>query len=1418
MKDRLSQIDHGSSQKPTPQKELGSSNRYAGISSHTRNNSIGESRKINLSEFCKIEGFTRHPFTLDGFSNDTGSNALVSNYCSPAKSFFTASLTGQSVWVNPPFQYLEKALEHYLREKALSPHNTSAVFLVPKWPSTWRSLLIGMKKLIEYPPGYPLFELATQPDTVARFSRKDELPQPPPLKVERGIPFPIEIWYDPPATKVQIKAAAADRCTMMFSGTVNGVQQAIIATDSMAGLSFIDKTFVHRNGLQCASAHQIVEMADGTLQTSTQQCSVRIQMRTAKGECFTFKHTCLVLDMSTDCHIILGDDWLTLMKASLIYATRECQVTTHRGHTVSLKPLPVTPDVKASCRVIRLSSIQLKRELRKPNCKAFVVRVVDSGVTPNVPEAGNYVPEEGEDHPLDPPGETILPSHLSPAVREVLQQYKMVFDKMTGRPVDRGIDHVIPTIPGSKPTYRPAYRLSPLETREVEKQIAELLLLGLIEPSSSPYGAPIVFVPKPDGSLRMCIDYRLLNSQTIKNKFPLPRVDQMFDQLQGASVFTSLDLQSGYYQIRINAEDVQKTAFITPFGSYQWKVLSMGLSNAAPTFQAVMNRLFAKHREYCCVYLDDLMIFSKNPADHAKHLATVLQVLKDNELFVKLKKCDFEKKELKFLGHLVGVSGIKVDPAKTEVVQNWPVPTSVTNVRSFLGLANYFRKFLEGYSSIVTPLVALTRQGVFWNNQTWTPECQAAFDKVKLALTQAPTLAMADFSEPFELEILCDASITGIGAVLTQRGRPIAYESKKLTEAQTKWTTGDQELWAVIHALKTWRCYVEGIPFTVVTDHNPLTHLQTQPNLSRRQARWAEYLQRFNFEWAYRPGKDNVADPLSRHPLFYCKAAHIAVRLCGLRSGGKYLAPDSPTAVAPRPQRQAPRGSSTPLEGSLSDINGEDDLSIALQEGYRLDPWFSDNSNLDRLNEKAGLWYCQQRLVVPDIEYLRRGILYELHDAPYAGHPGVTKTLKLVTDRYWWPQIRQYVKNYIQQCGSCQRNKASQQVPGGLLQPLPIPEQPWDSVSLDFITGLPKTSNGFDAIIVFVCRLTKMVHICPTVTTVDSIGTAKIFRDQVWKHHGVPTSLISDRGSVFVSKFFAELLRLLGVTHGRSTAYHPQTDGQTERVNRVLEDIIRHYVGNSQSDWDEFLSTAEFAINNSYHESIGTTPFRLNVGKDPRLPLSMPTGRSLVPSAATFADKMSEGLARAKICIKAAQDRNRRYADAHRREVTFSPGDQVLLSTKNINLLRTRDRESNTAKLLPRWMGPFSIIKTIGKVAYKLELPAHMKVHNVFHVSLLKPFVRDGKIAPPVPILTDGEFEYQVDSILDHRLVSIRVAKGRKKKTRCEYLIRWLGYGPTADSWEPDEEISTCEELYLSYWAKQGLEPPTRIEPERSTD
>ncbi|MGL5500526.1 MAG: reverse transcriptase/ribonuclease H family protein, partial [Plesiomonas shigelloides] len=405
--------------------------------------------------------------------------------------------------------------------------------------------------------------------------------------------------------------------------------------------------------------------------------------------------------------------------------------------------------------------------------------------------------------------------------------------------------------------------MSPAERAEAEKQISKLLSKGWIAPSSSPFGSPILFVKKKDETLRMCVDYRALNKDTVKNRYPLPRIDDLLDQFAGATISSSLDLAQGYHQIRITPEDVPKTAFRSSIGHFEYKVLPFGLTNAPATFQNVMNDIFRPYlHKFVLVYLDDILVYSRNVEEHKRHLRIVLSTLRAHQFYAKREKCQIGKSELSYLGHIVSKEGLRVDPKKIVAVVDWATPTDVGQLRSFLGLANYFRKFVQGFSLLVAPLTNLTRKGLRWN---WTAECEKAFQDVKQALVGAPVLRMPDFAKPFE--VVCDASCVGIGAVLLQDGHPIAYESRKLSSAEVNYTTSEQELLAVVHAMRTWRCYLEGVECTVVTDHCPNSFFQSMATLNRRQARWSEILSGFRFRWQYRPGRTNVADPLSRNPV-----------------------------------------------------------------------------------------------------------------------------------------------------------------------------------------------------------------------------------------------------------------------------------------------------------------------------------------------------------------------------------------------------------------------------------------------------------------------------------------------------------------------------------------------------------------------
>jgi hypothetical protein len=457
-------------------------------------------------------------------------------------------------------------------------------------------------------------------------------------------------------------------------------------------------------------------------------------------------------------------------------------------------------------------------------------------------------------------------SALDPdALQKLLDDKAHVFQPVPpGLPPERGSGHVIPTVPNMPPPFKRPYRMTPQEKEEVQRQVTDLLQRGLIEPSVSPYGAPVLFVQKKDGSLRMCIDYRQLNKLTIRDRFPLPHIQDLLDQVSQSTIFSSLDLQTGYNQIRIADSDVEKTAFTTPYGHFQFKVLSFGLTNAPATFQRLMHRIFAPYiGKFVLVYLDDVLIMSKAPEEHLTHLRLVLEVLEKQQLYAKLSKCEFGKTTLKFLGHVVSAGTVSADPDKIKVLQNWDVPRSLQQLRSFLGLANYFRRFVPNYSTLAAPLTALTAYKVVFTWQDWPPAELAAFNALKHALV-SPPVPLPDSDKPFVIQ--ADASNVGCGATLMQDDKVVAYMSRKWDSAQSNWSAGEQELFALICALREWRCYVDR---ACVTLHHPLVWLTSQAHLSSKQTRWMEFLARFDFELEYVRGVDNAAaDSLSRNPAF----------------------------------------------------------------------------------------------------------------------------------------------------------------------------------------------------------------------------------------------------------------------------------------------------------------------------------------------------------------------------------------------------------------------------------------------------------------------------------------------------------------------------------------------------------------------
>ena len=521
--------------------------------------------------------------------------------------------------------------------------------------------------------------------------------------------------------------------------------------------------------------------------------------------------------------------------------------------------------------------------------------------------------------------------------------------------------------------------------------------------------------------------------------------------------------------------------------------------------------------------------------------------------------------------------------------------------------------------------------------------------------------------------------------------QPVAYMSHRMSPAEMNYPTHEQELLAVILALTEWRHYLLGHRFTIVTDHHSLTYLSTQPNLSRRQARWVERLAEYDFDIVYAAGKSNkAADALSRRPDHREKQEQLSVM----------------TQV-------------TLSRDILEDIRRaytDDSECVTLME---------NTANTDYEVKADGLLYHRDgRIRIPNDMSIKSMLLYEAHDVDVSGHTGMNKTVELLARQFDWPHLRRDVEKYVSTCVACQGNKSSNQRPIGLLQPLPIPKRRWEVVTMDLITGLPITRIGqHDAIVVFVDKLSKMVHYAPCTTTVDAPTLARIFFREVVRLHGVPEIIISDRDPRFTSHFWTALWKELGTKLKMSTSSHPQTDGQTENANRTLENMLRSYVNYHQDDWDERLTAAEIAVNNSNHSSTGFTPYYLNSGQHPRLPLTGIADASNVPAVQSLLRGISDDLMKAEERLRVAQRTQSEHANKKRRHEVFNVGDQVWLSTAHLNV------SDRARKLTPKYTGPFVIEEVKSPVTYKLKLPSSLsRIHNVFHSSQLKPYyVDDGQ-------------------------------------------------------------------------------------------
>ena len=1024
-----------------------------------------------------------------------------------------------------------------------------------------------------------------------------------------------------------------------------------------------------------------------------------------------------------------------------------------------------------------------------------------------------------------------------------------------GLPPDRGLEFELHINTGTAPMprSRPMRRWSIGELEECRKQVNHLLDMGWIRPSTASHAASIVFARKADGTWRFCQDFRGLNAITARSVEPLPHVDQLVDETHGARFFTKLDLASAYHQFRIAEADQYKTSFRVPGGQYEFKVGAFGLHGMSSLLMRYMHRIFGRPvgplgtgrdeagaplpsmlGSFVQVYMDDVLVFSRTKEEHLAHVRQVLTILRQHRLFAKASKCEFCRPSVAFLGHVISAAGVSMDPRKVSAIAELAQPASFTDVRRFIGLANYYRRFIDRFSEIAAPLTALGSPRASFH---WGPAEQHSFDALKRALTSAPVLRVWDRHR--KTVLTTDASELAVSAILSQPDDagnllPVAFESRKLTVAERAYPPHMLELLAVVHALRTFRHYLlpQGGPrpagethdFELHTDNQSIVWLQGQRTVSHHQARWLNTLAEFNFKVVHVPGSRNRADPLSRKrfPDGTAPAASTGYSDPGCDQELFAALAAAPPAFTPVTNSADPGGAchflAPEFVAELCSLLSADAFFGPIMVGALASPGVVVDASGAPLPDpdarsrrrayiaRAGLLYRKgslhrgDRLCVPAGGLVRLRVLRELHDCPLGGHFGRDKTMALVRRTVWWPNLEADVLAFLKSCPVCQRVKADHGGPKGLFFPLPVPARRGGTIGIDFVE-LPPSADGRDFLQVQMDLLTGRVWLVATRKTATAEDVARDFVASVFRDVGVPDCIVSDRDTRLTGKFWPALQAALGSTLLYGSPWHHNTNAKVERVNGVIADVLRSLVNARHDDWPSLLPLVEFAINDSL-SALGTgfTPFYADRGQHPRRPLTPPPGDSAEPcTGADVASWMAQITSEVRSLLQESQARRKAAEDRRRRDVQFIPGDEVLLEAAHVSsptLIRS--------KLAERWLGPFTITAVTAPNTYRLALPPKWRMFDEVNVDRLRRFHRrppslgGDLVAPPPVVGADGREEHEVEEILQFK----------RRRGQPVFLVRWVGMDRTHDQWVPLTDMTNCEEAFLAFEERSGVPLP----------
>ena len=824
-------------------------------------------------------------------------------------------------------------------------------------------------------------------------------------------------------------------------------------------------------------------------------------------------------------------------------------------------------------------------------------------------------------------------------------------------------------------------RRLPLEKRAIiEEEIDKMMDEGVIRPSSSPWSSPVVIVTKKDGSARFCIDYRKLNSVTISDSYSLPSIQEIFDSMAGATIFSTIDLTSGYHQFTMKPEDIPKTCFCTHVGNFEFLRMPFGLKNAPGQFQRVMNKVLAGLiGRVCYVYLDDIVIFSRNPTEHAEHLQQVFSRLRDANLKIKRKKCFFAKSSVDLLGYHINKEGIAPQSEKVSAIRNMTAPTDKTAVRSFLGMTNYYRQCIPGYAQLSRPLQDLTSPKASFK---WEDEQQRAFEQLKATLTSDQVMAYPRIGEPYRL--YTDACDYAVGAILTQTDehgleRPVHYVSHQLDSCQRRWATIEKEAFAIVYALKKLRPYLWGAQFTILTDHKPLRSLFLGEVANTKIQRWAVLIAEFGAPIEYREGKNNVrADMLSR--------IHTIATIDTYAPLYTVVEQDE-------------------VDLFLADGIDRNELAAAQKEEFG--DLFDDAKEKDGryIVSQANILYSNTRpyptaelrpRVVLPLKY-RQQVIEKSHEA--SGHSGLVKTMKRTQDCYLWPGMRRSHIDQLSKCPTCLTHQSkTHRHP---YSEMPLAGRPFELIAIDLVGPLPESMQGNKYIFTCIDHAIGWVEAYP-IPDKRCVTVEGVIKNRLFPQHGYPQILLFDNGKEFNNAEWLKALGQHGIEVRRSTAYHPETNGRLERFHRTIKEMISRLVNNRPGEWENRLGAALLAYRNNVSTVTGYTPFFLLYGRSGRLPLS--AGRQ-VEQDHDFSNRLydhDEALNHARENTALSRHYNRERINKRAREQGLQPGDAVVYKAPN--------RVTFTARYDPRW----TVVKIRGPVVWlKHDVTGKSRTTNI---------------------------------------------------------------------------------------------------------